>query len=67
MRKIERNKIITHKGYRSMDWIEEFLGALHTIEIDPDLTEDQLKELVEAQICDLIEMYRIEQLQEADN
>ena len=50
-----------------MDWIEEFLGALHTIEIDPDLTEDQLKELVESQINDLIESYRIEQLQEADN
>ena len=50
-----------------MESIEDFLVALNSIEIDPDLTEDQLKEMIEAQINDLIESYRIEQLQETGN
>ena len=50
-----------------MNSIEEFLIALNSIEIDSYMTEDRLKELIEAEINGLIETYEIEQLQEVDN
>lgn len=50
-----------------MESSEDFLIDLNAIEIDPNMTEDQLKQVIETQITDLIERYRTERLGEANN
>ena len=41
-----------------METTEDFLVALNSIEIDPKLTKDELKQAIETQIHDLIERYK---------
>ena len=48
-----------------METTENFIVALNTIEIDPNLTKDQLKQAIETQVRDLIEKHRTEQLPDA--
>ena len=50
-----------------METTKDFLVALNAIEIDPNLTRDQLKQMIETQIRDLIERYRMGQLQDTDS
>ena len=50
-----------------MDTTEDFLVALNAIEIDPNMTKDQLKQVIETQIRDLIERYRTERPREVNS
>jgi len=50
-----------------MDTTEDFLVALNAIEIDPNMTKDQLKRVIETQIRDLIERYRTERPREVNS
>ncbi|NQT72035.1 MAG: hypothetical protein HQ553_04605 [Chloroflexi bacterium] len=47
-----------------METTQDFIVAINTIEIDPNLSKGQLKQAIEAQVRDLISKYRGEPLKE---